>query len=276
MLKTAICGGPACGIDRRITKIFSVMRLAVILLTAGFLNVSAKVVSQTVTFSGKNVPLSTVFNAVEKQTGYVFIYTDPMLISSRPVTVTARNQPLNDFLQVVFKMQPLQFEIKERVIILFQTQAPQQSVQKRDTVIDVRGRVVNEDGRPLSGVTVSQKGSTRATSTNNNGEFSLKWNGVRLQLVFTGVNVEAREMQLDPEQVTLQVAKNGDGINLSLVTLKTKVYEMAAVTVSTGYQTLSRERSTGAFAKPDMKVLADRSGSMNILQRMDGLVPGLP
>lgn len=275
MLKTAICGEPACGIDRRITKIFSVMRLAAILLTAGFLNVSAKVVSQTVTFSGNNVPLSTVFNAVEKQTGYVFIYTDPMLISSRPVTVTAKNQPLTDFLQVVFKMQPLQFEIKERVIILFQTKAPQQPGQKRDTVIDVRGRVVNEDGSPLSGITVSQKGSTRATSTNNNGEFSLKWSGVRLQLVFTGVNVEAREMQLDPEDVTLQIAKNGDGINLSLVKMKTKVYEMAAVTVSTGYQTLSRERSTGAFAKPDMKLLADRSGSMNILQRMDGLVPGL-
>ncbi|MBS1566836.1 MAG: TonB-dependent receptor plug domain-containing protein, partial [Bacteroidetes bacterium] len=127
----------------------------------------------------------------------------------------------------------------------------------------------------MSGVTIYQKGSTRATSANNNGEFSLKCSGVGLQLVFTGVNVEAKEMQMTPEEVMLQVSKNGDGINLSLVSLKTKVYEMATVMVNTGYQTLSRERSTGAVSKPDMQVLADRSGSMNILQRMDGLVPGL-
>ncbi|MEL6483504.1 MAG: SusC/RagA family TonB-linked outer membrane protein, partial [Bacteroidota bacterium] len=43
----------------------------------------------------------------------------------------------------------------------------------------------------------------------------------------------------------------------------------------TGYQQISKERSTGSFAKPEMKTLKDRSTSMNVLQRLDGLIPGL-
>src|SRR5690606_7023949 len=47
------------------------------------------------------------------------------------------------------------------------------------------------------------------------------------------------------------------------------------VLVSTGYQTISKERSTGSFSKPDMEVFENRSSSMNVAERLDGLVPGL-
>ncbi len=47
------------------------------------------------------------------------------------------------------------------------------------------------------------------------------------------------------------------------------------IVVNTGYQSISKERSAGSYAKPDMKLVAERSTSMNILQRLDGLVPGL-
>lgn len=267
-----------------ITKTMLAMKLTIVLLTSVFTNVCATSISQTISFKGKNVPLASVFSAAEKQTGFNFLYKEPVLTSAKPISIDARDLSLEQFLKEIFKSQPLQYEIRGKNILVFakpisrslegQPKLPEPG-NLTDTLITVRGRVVNEDGHPLSGVTVSQKGSTRATSTDNNGEFSLKWSGVRLQLVFTGVNVEPLEMQLGPDEVMVQISKDGRGINLSLVSLKTKVYEMSAVTVSTGYQTLSKERSAGAFSKPNMKVLADRSGSMNILQRMDGLVPGL-
>ncbi|ULT23431.1 TonB-dependent receptor plug domain-containing protein [Sphingobacterium sp. E70] len=45
--------------------------------------------------------------------------------------------------------------------------------------------------------------------------------------------------------------------------------------INTGYQTISKERSTGSYAKPNMTILENRTGSMNILQRLDGLIAGL-
>src|SRR5690606_31856285 len=43
----------------------------------------------------------------------------------------------------------------------------------------------------------------------------------------------------------------------------------------TGYQSLPKERSAGSFSKPDLQVMQKRSGTMNVLERLDGLVPVL-
>ncbi len=51
------------------------MKLTVLFLTVGFLNVHATGVSQNVSFSGQNVPLESVFSSVEQQTGYLFLCT---------------------------------------------------------------------------------------------------------------------------------------------------------------------------------------------------------
>ncbi len=45
--------------------------------------------------------------------------------------------------------------------------------------------------------------------------------------------------------------------------------------LNTGYQVLSKERATGAFSKPDMEVVKNRTGSMDIISRLEGLVPGM-
>lgn len=56
---------------RPITKIMLVMRLTFILLFTSFMAVHATGVSQTITFSGKSVPLPKVFSVIKKQTGFV-------------------------------------------------------------------------------------------------------------------------------------------------------------------------------------------------------------
>ncbi|HEY0176188.1 MAG TPA: TonB-dependent receptor plug domain-containing protein, partial [Pedobacter sp.] len=45
--------------------------------------------------------------------------------------------------------------------------------------------------------------------------------------------------------------------------------------VNTGYQKLDKEHATGAYAKPDMQVFQNRSSTMDVVARLDGLVPGV-
>ncbi|RZJ90087.1 MAG: SusC/RagA family TonB-linked outer membrane protein, partial [Chryseobacterium sp.] len=61
------------------------------------------------------------------------------------------------------------------------------------------------------------------------------------------------------------------------ITLQISISSLAQVdvSVSTGYQVLSKERATGSFGKPDMQVFSQRVGSNDIVSRLDGLVPGL-
>ncbi len=73
-----------------LTKLLRVMRLTSIILIVCCVHVSAKTVSQTVTYAGKNSSLDKVFSAVEKQTGYVFIYNPELIDKAKPVTVEAQ------------------------------------------------------------------------------------------------------------------------------------------------------------------------------------------
>ena len=45
--------------------------------------------------------------------------------------------------------------------------------------------------------------------------------------------------------------------------------------VNTGYQSIARERNAGAITKPDIDIVKNRSRSMSVIQRLDGLIPGL-
>lgn len=53
-------------------QLLKIMKLTAFLLMLTFLQVSAKGLSQSVTYSADNVPLERVFQVIKKQTGYAF------------------------------------------------------------------------------------------------------------------------------------------------------------------------------------------------------------
>lgn len=246
------------------TKTMLIMKMTIILLTAAFLNTYANSVAQSVTLSGKDLSLKHVFRVIEKQTGYGVFYNQDVLRNARPVTVNARQVQLAVFLETILSNQQLSFEIAQKNILI--TARPVfQEPDDTPANIDVKGRVVNDEGAPIEGIAVKIKGNARGTITNAQGEFLLKNIPGNSVLQISGVSIESYEIKVDGRT------------DLTTIRVKIKVLmlEEASITVNTGYQSLSKERSTGSFAKPDMKVLAERSTSMNIIQRLDGLIPGL-
>lgn len=251
------------------------MKLTMILLTAGFLNVSARAVSQDVSLSGKSMPLETVFKEVKRQTGYVFLYPETVLTKAKPVDVHVTNMPLMEFLDVLFRDQPLTYFIESKTINVTPYPAITGSLDRQptssgtdnlsDTLIDVRGRVINDSGEAVSGITVSFKNGGIAAITDEQGQFSIRGIDAKSPLIFSGINYQAKEMR----------SKGGSFL---VVTLSPKVLQLSSVTVgiiNTGYQILKKERATGSFGQPDMAVYSERTGTMDVINRLEGLVPGL-
>src|ERR1700744_3218885 len=79
-------------------SILLAMKLTAIIIVAACMHVSAKSYSQVVTFSGKNVPLQTVFASIEKQTGLSFFFNYAIIKDIKPVTVEFNNIPFEDAL----------------------------------------------------------------------------------------------------------------------------------------------------------------------------------
>src|SRR6202012_2993383 len=143
-----------------LTKTMLVMRLTGILLLGAVLQVSAASYGQTVTFSAQAAPLTTVFAAIEKQTGYVFFYDKQDLRGAVPVTVNLKGVALKTALEIVLKGEPVDFEIQGNTIAITKAVKPQH--QDRDTtsrgkVSEVMGTVTDEAGEPLSGASIKLK-----------------------------------------------------------------------------------------------------------------------
>ena len=100
--------------------------------------------------------------------------------------------------------------------------------------------------------------------TDANGEFLLKEVPENATIFISNVGYETQEIKLNKrKELTIRMA------------IKANNLQNVEVTYNSGYQVLSKERATGSYAKPDMEVFKARVGTQDIINRLDGLVPGL-
>ncbi|HWV66222.1 SusC/RagA family TonB-linked outer membrane protein [Chitinophaga sp.] len=243
------------------------MRLTFYLLTAVFIQVYASGNAQNITLSGKNLTLKQVFKEVKKQTGYGLFAKKELLVNARVINLSAYNKPLKEVLDEVFRNQPLDYTIQGKNIILSRKPAARSAADSIMQAIPVKIRVVDSSGAPLTGASISLRNGKQLGVTNTDGAITLNLEEGNV-IVATFIGFATQSVAVS------KGALSGGNLTIRLYTSETQLKDIE-ITVSTGYQTLSRERSAGSFAKPDKEILQNRSTSMNILQRMDGLVPGL-
>src|SRR5258708_4779524 len=94
-----------------------IAKLSYFLLLIACFNLKAEGFSQTVTLTLKNVPLKTVFDEIEKQTSFNFIYTKDLLKEAKPVTIQVTNERLEKVLSACFQDQPITYTITDQYII---------------------------------------------------------------------------------------------------------------------------------------------------------------
>jgi hypothetical protein len=87
-----------CGI-----KIVLIMKITALLLTVGCLHAGANGFSQKISLSLKNAPLVEVFQKIETQTGYGFIYAKEQVGKMKPVDLHVVNAELFTVLEMVLK-----------------------------------------------------------------------------------------------------------------------------------------------------------------------------
>ena len=132
------------------------MKMILCLLLVGVIQVSAKSYSQSVTYSGKNVALSEVFRAIEKQTNYVFFYDDAELAKSKPVTIACKNEAISIALENLLHDQPFNYVIKSNTIFIkarssaFINMSTAANALIAEVSANISGVVKNEKGERLS------------------------------------------------------------------------------------------------------------------------------
>lgn len=246
-------------------KALLVMKLSVILILVGCLQLSAKTSAQKITISAKNEQMEKVLKEIQKQSGYDFVYLLDVLQKAHPVNLNIKNADVESALNKCFYNQPLTYSIIQNVVIIKEL-PPKQEQSNTEVVevanLDVRGKVVDENGAPVI-ATVTVRGTNNASSTNENGDFELKNVEENAVLMITGVSIET---------VSVKVS----GKSFLNITVQTRFTKGEEVIISTGYQNLKKSQLTGAYSTLNSKdYLQNVPVKGNIVQNMEGKIPGL-
>ncbi len=196
-------------------KTFLAMKLTAILLFCFAMQASSKGFSQKVHLTVKNVPLAEVFKELKKQTGFSFMWDEQTIRLGKSVTIRAKGKEFRDVLNELMKNQPLAYSIIDNMVLIkIRTEkpeivAPQPPEKPRDTV-EVRGRVRNQAGEPLAGVTVSVKGKSIVVQSNDDGNYHIAAapNDV---LIFSYTGFGSQEQRINRRtqiDISLQIAAN--------------------------------------------------------------------
>jgi TonB-linked SusC/RagA family outer membrane protein len=203
----------ACKSRHGFTKTLLVMKLTSILILGACLQISAHVHSQTVSFSGKDVPLEKVFAAVEKQTGYVFFFDEAILKDARPVTIRAENDPLSLFLSRVLSGQPLKFSFQNKTIIISRREiipapALPDTIPRPSAAQTLLGVVMDMNTAPLAGASVTVEATGKSTITDGRGAFTIPAPAAKSKILISYVGYQTREVILSAgqQQLFIQLA----------------------------------------------------------------------
>lgn len=236
------------------------MKLTAVFLLMASLQLSARGYSQTITLKEKKAGLQEVFKAIERQTGYTFLFEKALLAKSGKVDIDVAGASLESVLDICFKDQPLTYRIFDKTIVVRQKEAAPAPGPAAAETVDLTGLITDANGKPLEGATVRLVGTNIIVTTDAKGEFILRGingNGL-LEISFVGYRTQ--RIHID----------NRTAVTIGLATSDSKLDEVVVM----AYGTTTQRYNTGSISK----VTADQIEKQpvgNILLALEGLVPGL-
>ena len=116
----------------------------------------------------EKVPMEQVVHEIEKQSRYLFLFNKDIDSRRIIVSVNAENQTITQILPALFKDTGLDYTIEGMSILVTK------KAEASEKPIQVRGKVLDQQGQPIVGASVIVQGTTVGVSTDAQGRFELE------------------------------------------------------------------------------------------------------
>src|SRR5580698_9816676 len=238
--------------------------IMVILASIGSMDLSARGMAQEphLTLSMKNVPVSKVFEAIQRQTDYQFLYNDDVLKGLAPVSIDLKNASVSEVLEACFRNSPFRYKMNQKtILVLAKTDAPPpDAAPAQIPPILIHGTVRDEKGNPISGVSITVSGSQNGTTTDAEGHYSITVPAADNVLTFSSIGYAPQDKKVRSSQT----------LDITLKTLDRSLNDVVVV----GYGTQKKVNVLGAISvvKADELVVTKNE---NVVDMLTGKVPGL-
>ncbi len=208
-----------------------------------------------------NKSVKDVLMEIEKQTDYLFVYSESEINSTRKISYTTEDATLDEVLVQLFEETNIVPKVQGKNILLMK-EARQTTTSSMQQNVTVRGKITDNFGDPLPGVNIVMKGDRQVGAVSDiDGNYGIYVPSANVTLVFTYVGFQPQEVAI-AGRTTVDVVLRDDSKALD---------ELVVI----GYGTQKKENLTGAVSSVDVeKTLGSRPIS-DVGRGLQGTIPGL-
>jgi len=248
-------------------KVLRIMKLTSLIMLVGLLHVYATGFSQKINLHAKDISLFDVFKSISKQSGYNIVYDASLIGAEDKVSVDLRQVSIVEAMNACLAEKALTYRVTGKSIVInVKSRSDFDNVISTPQRIDlpqkkiISGKVSNDQGQPLSGVSVIVKGTVIGTATDSLGEFQVSVPEGQKVLVFSYVGYESQEITIGKQKI----------VNVVLVQKKSDMNDIVVI----GYGTQKKGTITGSIStvKSQDITVAPMASTINSLA---GRLPGL-
>ncbi|ERJ58154.1 SusC/RagA family TonB-linked outer membrane protein [Sphingobacterium paucimobilis] len=215
--------------------------------------------AQTLNVEAKQKSLSQIFESLKKDSGYHFFWEGGDFSGTR-VDVSVKGD-IKEVLDALFEGLPLDYTLHKKTVIIKSNPNNMRKAVKQDVV----GRIIDEKGEAIAGAIIkySSSGKYATVVTDAKGSF-------RITAAKFPVHLQISYLGYKPQDYVVEAANQPVLVQLRVA--ETQIEDVDIV--YTGYQSISRENTTGASAGVKEEEIERRNNSSldNILENS---VPGL-
>jgi TonB-linked SusC/RagA family outer membrane protein len=247
-----------------LSKLIRIMKLTGFLIFVTIMQVTASVYSQNTLLSlnMKNSSLKDVFREIEKQSEFTFLYNNAKINVDKEVSIEFQSAKIEEILNQVLIGTGIAYVVIDKQVVLAGTDQINTAVEAAQQVKKVTGKVTDQTGASLPGVSVVIAGTTNGTITDTDGNFSLINIPEDAYLQFSFVGMKQQKIAVQGKQV----------VNVVLEEDKLALDEVIVI----GYGTAKRQDYTGAVSSIKMENSPIAlSPNLNALEALKGNVAGL-
>lgn len=186
-----------------------------------------------ISIKAENQELRKVLDRIEHIASVKFVYSSNTIQAERKVSISATDRKLSEVLNLVLRPYNISYRLVGGQILLQSGNGPgSEAAPKAD--LPVSGRVTDEKGAGLPGVSVVEKGTQRGTVTDIEGKFSIEVGNTQSVLVLSFVGYVSQEITVGNQSV----------IDVSMKVDSKALNEVVVI----GYGALKKGDLTGAVA----------------------------
>lgn len=236
------------------------IKLMCLIIALGCTSLNAEVWSQQkkIDLNFEQIDLIQLFEKMQQKTNLRFVFNHED-VQGFTVNGALKGKTVTEILDIVFANKPLAYEVFEDHIIISR-KSDLRVPQKQMTTIT--GKVLDEAGDPLPGVSIAILGTSLGISTDENGRFSLPVaDPGNTTLVFSFVGMKTHTLKLSGNKTNYTIVLKSDSQTLEDV-------------VVTGFGNKSKASFSGSAQTVTKEQLLS-AGTKNILQSLQAFVPGM-